>query len=161
VIGGVIGVALFGIAVFLLLRRRRNGYRTGGEPVDLLEGRGGEHIDDTQMEVPQHYLPEPYYIPLAAGTEMSETTSGLHSLTALDRRVSQLSLTTQTMLSTDETSTVPGRSTVVTSAKSQTGPTMLRAVNVIQHEDAGPSETPRDEGTETVELPPAYTNIRK
>jgi len=39
----------------------------------------------------------------------------------------------------------------------------MRAVNVIQHDDAGPS-TPgiqEEEEQETVELPPAYTNLKK
>lgn len=36
------------------------------------------------------------------------------------------------------------------------GPSQLRPVNIIQHDDAGP-----DEGSETIELPPAYTNIRR
>jgi cell division septation protein DedD len=161
VIGGVVGVALIGMIVFFLLRRRRSGYRSAAEPVDLLEGREGELTDDAHGDVPQHYLPEPYHIPPTAVTEMSETVSGLSPLTARDGRMSQLSLTTQTRLSSDETSTAPGRSTVTSSAKSPAGPPNLRAVNIIQHEDAGPSEAPRNEGAETIELPPAYTNIRK
>ena len=37
----------------------------------------------------------------------------------------------------------------------------LRPVNIIQHDDAGPSEEPTSAGEpETIELPPAYTNIR-
>lgn len=38
----------------------------------------------------------------------------------------------------------------------QLGPSMLRAVNVVQHEDAGPSTGE----LQTVELPPAYNHIR-
>jgi hypothetical protein len=144
--------------VFLLLRRRRHHKRTAGEPVDLLEGRDGERHEDAG--VPEQYLPEPYHIPPSTSNEMSETASA-HHLTARDRRVSGLSLTTQTRLSSEETSTVPGRSTAPTSAKSPAGPPQLRAVNIIQHEDAGPSETQKEEEQETVELPPAYTNLRK
>ena len=40
-------------------------------------------------------------------------------------------------------------------------PSPLRPVNVIQHEDAGPSLPADTAEPETVELPPAYTNIRK
>jgi hypothetical protein len=40
-------------------------------------------------------------------------------------------------------------------------PPSLRPVNVIQHEDAGPSLPADNQEAETVELPPAYTNIRK
>lgn len=35
----------------------------------------------------------------------------------------------------------------------------MRPVNIIQHDDAG--DAPEDEGHETIELPPAYNNIRK
>lgn len=35
-------------------------------------------------------------------------------------------------------------------------PPQLRPVNIIEHDDAGP-----DQGIETVELPPAYTKIRR
>ena len=42
------------------------------------------------------------------------------------------------------------------SRKSPLGFQQLRPVNIIQHDDAGP-----DEGAETIELPPAYTNIRR
>jgi len=38
-------------------------------------------------------------------------------------------------------------------------PPQLRPVNFIQHDDAGPNEGSADE-PETIELPPAYTNIR-
>jgi hypothetical protein len=39
----------------------------------------------------------------------------------------------------------------------------MRPVNIIQHDDAGPSEGgPKEEDEpETIELPPAYTNIKK
>jgi len=159
VIGGVAGVAILGVVVFLLLRRRKHKRRAAGEPVDLLEGREGERVGDAT--VPQQYLPEPYHIPPSTSNEMSETASA-HHLTARDRRVSGLSMTTQTRPSTEETSAVPGGSTTRTSNKSAAGPPQLRAMNIIQHEDAGPSEGPKEEEqeAETVELPPAYTNIR-
>jgi hypothetical protein len=37
----------------------------------------------------------------------------------------------------------------------------LRPVNIIQHDDAGDAAEGEGEGEETIELPPAYTNIRK
>jgi hypothetical protein len=40
-------------------------------------------------------------------------------------------------------------------------PPQLRPVNIFQHDDAGPSEEPIGQGeSETIELPPAYTNLR-
>jgi hypothetical protein len=38
----------------------------------------------------------------------------------------------------------------------------LRPVNIVQHEDAGPTPKESNENeAETVELPPAYTNLRQ
>ena len=39
-------------------------------------------------------------------------------------------------------------------------PPSFRAVNIIQHDDAGPGEPSPQEEPETIELPPAYTNIK-
>jgi hypothetical protein len=51
--------------------------------------------------------------------------------------------------------------TTTTTRKSAAIP-QLRPVNIIQHDDAGPSEDLSGEaGSETIELPPAYTNIRQ
>ncbi|EIW78366.1 hypothetical protein CONPUDRAFT_167389 [Coniophora puteana RWD-64-598 SS2] len=62
----------------------------------------------------------------------------------------------------------PSGSTVVSSSrKSAAGMRQLRPVNIIQHDDAGvvPAEEDEhgegEEEPETVELPPAYTNIRR
>lgn len=38
-------------------------------------------------------------------------------------------------------------------------PPSFRPVNIVQHEDAGPSEAGGGD-LETIELPPAYTNLR-
>lgn len=52
--------------------------------------------------------------------------------------------------------------TVQSSRKSASGLRPMRLVNIVQHDDAGPSESaPRDEEPETIELPPAYTNLKK
>jgi hypothetical protein len=46
--------------------------------------------------------------------------------------------------------------------KSAAGPSALRPVNIVQHDDAGPpEEAAHGEEPETIELPPAYTNIKK
>jgi hypothetical protein len=46
--------------------------------------------------------------------------------------------------------------------KSAAGPSMLRPINIVQHDDAGPpEEAAHGEESETIELPPAYTNIKK
>jgi hypothetical protein len=48
-----------------------------------------------------------------------------------------------------------------TATRKSAAPPQLRPVNIIQHDDAGPSEGPIGQGEpETIELPPAYTNLR-
>jgi hypothetical protein len=54
----------------------------------------------------------------------------------------------------------PASATTATTRKTAPMP-QLRPVNIIQHDDAGPSEGPASPGEpETIELPPAYTHIR-
>ena len=51
--------------------------------------------------------------------------------------------------------------TTTTTRKSAAIP-QLRPVNIIQHDDAGPSEDLSGQAEpETIELPPAYTHIRQ
>ena len=52
-----------------------------------------------------------------------------------------------------------GASTSASTSRKSPAPPPLRPVNIIQHDDAG--AVPEDGAAETVELPPAYTNIRR
>jgi len=54
-----------------------------------------------------------------------------------------------------------GTSTIPSSSRKSHMPRQLRPVNVIQHDDAGAADEVPDGEPETVELPPAYTNIQK
>jgi hypothetical protein len=49
-----------------------------------------------------------------------------------------------------------------TSTPKSAVPPQLRPINIIQHDDAGPSEDPASRvEPRTIELPPAYSNIRQ
>ena len=81
-----------------------------------------------------------------------------------DRRMSAYSLSTATDADflmrpgTPQTATTSAAGT----SFSRKGPApVLRPVNIIQHEDAGTPIEPDETEAETVELPPAYTHIRR
>jgi hypothetical protein len=148
VIGGLLVVALLGILAWFLLRRRRRGTKIKEAPVDLLD-------TDTRQVQPaegRQYIPEPFHIPDSerAGSETSGPGSYL-GIGAPNRRESAYS---EGRVSS-EGSSAPQSSAPTKNAAALSG---LRPVNIIQHEDAGPSAT--SPPAETVELPPAYTNIR-
>lgn len=144
------GTAVFLLAVgmlaFFWLRRRPYSAISKERPVNILQddedGNGSHH------DLPQYYAPEPFLVPDPTNTGTSEAAS------TLERPLS--------MATTD-----PGRpQTPVTSTSTTTRksavPPQLRPVNIIQHDDAGPSEFSTGQGEpETIELPPAYTNIRQ
>lgn len=129
--------------------------------MDLLHGDGEDGAQTT--ELPQFYQPEPFMVP-------DPTSAGSHSghgddnyQDSSDRRQStQTSTTGELLRSGTPDPNMLGVGAASTSGsnntrKSPLGPTQLRPVNIIQHDDAGPEE---QEG-ETIELPPAYTNIKK
>jgi hypothetical protein len=99
--------------------------------------------------LPQFYQPEPFVVP-------DPTTESSHGYTSDgERRPSMQSSTDLLRSGTPDLHGVMSASGG-SSRKTPFGPPQLRPVNIIQHDDAGP-----DEGAETIELPPAYTNIRR
>ncbi|KAI0029127.1 hypothetical protein K488DRAFT_14057, partial [Vararia minispora EC-137] len=144
VVGGVGGlIAAIFLAWFLLFRKRRRTAAYNKErPVNILQddeddagGRGGG-------ELPQYYEPEPFLAPEpAAATDHESVLSDGQS--AAGRRPG-----------------TPAGLTDITTSSRKTAMPRLRPVNIVQHEDAGPSAAPGEDEPETVELPPAYTHIR-
>jgi hypothetical protein len=60
-----------------------------------------------------------------------------------------------------QTPTTPSTTTTTTTATTRKSASS-RPVNIIEHDDAGPSEDLSDQvEPETIELPPAYSNIRQ
>lgn len=144
------------VALLLLLlffRRRRRVHKQQKEkPVDLLLADEGDEGNRHQRnELPQYYEPEPFVVPdpTIASSE-SQRPGGSEG-----RRLSSRSGTPDLLSNSGGPSS--------TTTRKGGAPRPLRPVNIIQHDDAGPSEGPKEEEgePETIELPPAYTNIRR
>lgn len=139
------GVAVFLFAAamvgFFVLRRRPYSSLSKQRPVNVLQ----DDDDDSNHDLPHYYTPEPFLVPdpTIIGTSEAASTQGR-----------PLSMTTADIRPQTPTSTT-------TTTRKTAAPPQLRPVNIIQHDDAGPSEYPAGHGEpETIELPPAYTNIR-
>lgn len=159
IVGGVIGGVVAIIAILLVclffIRRRRLHTKEKINPVDLLQA-DGEDGAPGRGELPQFYQPEPFLVP-----DPSVTSQGRESY---DHRQSmQTSTTTELLRSGTPDPHGLGVGSVSGSnqtRKSRLGPAQLRPVNIIQHDDAGDVDE-GDHAQDTIELPPAYTNIRK
>jgi len=161
VVGGIAGASLLVLALLFIRRQRVRKQAEKERPVDLLQD---QDRDSDEAHPPQYYQPEPFMMPdptVASTAGAPSTAGGLRP--SVDRRASRISGTTA------EGSSAAGGLRAPTpdaSASGSTGtrkspaPPSLRPVNIIQHDDAGPPEPPADE-PETIELPPAYTNIRR
>ena len=91
-------------------------------------------------ELPHYYRPEPFLYPSPDSTQ-----EHLLSPSMMDAGHLQTPITAATV-----------------AARKSALPPQLRPVNIIQHDDAGPSEDLASHvESETIELPPAYSNIRK
>ncbi|KAJ7485360.1 hypothetical protein FB451DRAFT_1337599 [Mycena latifolia] len=164
--GGTIGgvallLALFLVGLFFMRRRRL--HKTGKERPDLLTTDEGDEGGATRNELPQYYQPEPFTVP-----DPTAGRSSVGGLTADDRRTSGLTdadgRPISGIMSSESRSATPDPSTSMSTSTRKSAPMrQMRPVNIIQHADAGPSvaNLPAEEEPETVELPPAYTNIRK
>lgn len=131
----VAGAVLSGILVGYVRRRRPYAKE---RPVIVFQD--DEDEDEQNHNLPQHYVPEPFVFPLPAIGGMYEATSsrdGLVSMTMADIQRLQ-------------------------TPRKSAPPPQLRSVNIIQHDDAGPGEGLSGHSQSvTIELPPAYTNLRQ
>ena len=144
VIGGVCGfLAALALVGLYMWRRRRAHPKV--LPVDLLQGPSEEGGGE---QLPRYYEPEPFVLPEPSATSapsehpMSERRSSAGFLGAAAR---------------------PGTPSAASTGRTgkSAAPPSLRPVNVVQHEDAGPPpEDEQEQEPETVELPPAYTNLK-
>ncbi|RDB27856.1 hypothetical protein Hypma_002304 [Hypsizygus marmoreus] len=165
IVGGVIGGVVFLVALFLILfflrRRQQDKKKQKERPMDLID-EGDDAPDAPRSgsranELPEYYHPEPFMVPDPTVTSTDGDT--------LDGRPTSGYTSTSRSGTPDLLGSVYGYGGgAPSSASGRKGPLrQMRPVNVIQHDDAGPSEPPppADEEVETVELPPAYTNIKK
>ncbi|KAH9039230.1 hypothetical protein EDB84DRAFT_1675349 [Lactarius hengduanensis] len=140
--GGIAGglVVIVAIALIAFFYPRRRGYSAVGRPVNVLHDDEDGHRP--HRDVPHYYTPEPYIVPDPTIGRTFEAAS------TPDRPI------------TMTTANIP-RPAPMTTTRKNAPPTQRRTVNIIQHDDAGPSEIPMNVGEpETIELPPAYANIR-
>ncbi|PIL23514.1 hypothetical protein GSI_14826 [Ganoderma sinense ZZ0214-1] len=170
VIGGVVGLIAIGLVVLFFFRRRRHHQNSGTKerPVDLLhDGDVGEegHVGDSRL--PAYYQPEPFTLPaptIASSSHHDAPTSELDSFSQRDRRQSYLSTSTSEQGGSGYVGGMlrlaPSSAPSTSVSRKSPVPPSFRAVNIIQHDDAGPGEPSPEEEPETIELPPAYTNIK-
>jgi hypothetical protein len=145
------------LVAFFLLRRRPYSSISKERPVNVLqddEDGNGSHPD-----LPQYYTPDPFLAldPTIGGTSEAASTHGRPFSMSTHERPLSMSTTDigrpQTPITT---------ATTTTTTRKSAAPPQLRSVNIFQHDDAGPSEdSTGDSEPETIELPPAYTNIRQ
>ena len=145
-VGGAILLVAAGLLAFWFVRRRPYS-ALSQRPVNVLQddedGNGEDH------DLPQYYAPEPFLMP-------DPTIGGTSEAASTHNR--PLSMSTVTA---DGQRPQTPMTTTTTTRKSAAFPP-LRPVNIIQHDDAGPSEDSSGQAeSETIELPPAYTNIRQ
>lgn len=161
VIGGIAGGALLVLALLWILLRRRKTHKAQKErPVDLLhdpspsseDARGDPHA-------PQYYRPAPFILPEPTVVSSAGAHEGGPLSPSMGRRQTLMSHSSSDGGLAGLRPGTPDASGSSGSAKSRAQPSM-RPVNIIQHDDAGPPQLPAIE-PETIELPPAYTNIQR
>ncbi|GLB42253.1 hypothetical protein LshimejAT787_1102680 [Lyophyllum shimeji] len=166
IVGGVVGgiVALIALGLLLLFFRRRSRVhqKQKERPVDLLnvdegdESPPGAAQGNNRNELPEYYQPEPFTVP---DPTVASTYDGEFGTSSEGRPLSGYTSTSRSG-TPDLLSAYGGGST--TTGNGRKGPMrQMRPVNIIQHDDAGPSVPANAEEVETVELPPAYTNIKQ
>ena len=161
VVGGVGGFILIVLAAWFFLRSRRSTKAKKEGPLDLLQDQEGENDHDAGL--PQYYRPEPFIVPdptvSSSNPDAPETTMASGYRPSMDHRLSQYSATTGEGGVPATRSGTPDQSS--TYMRKSPAPPSFRPVNIIQHDDAGPSEDVSQAEPETIELPPAYTNIKR
>ncbi|KAF8883192.1 hypothetical protein CPB84DRAFT_1750740 [Gymnopilus junonius] len=164
VIGGIAGLIILLVLIWFL-RRKRTHTRIIKERADLLnddDDEGGNSPTYTRRnELPQYYQPEPFMVP-------DPTVEGSTTGTTTDDPESRRPLSGTTSTSFYTRATTPDQASGSASGYGgysgrKPAPRPMRAVNIIQHDDAGPSEPPKEgeEEPETIELPPAYTAVSR
>ncbi|KAI0739049.1 hypothetical protein C8Q80DRAFT_226122 [Daedaleopsis nitida] len=172
IVGGIIGGVVAAIAIALVILfavRRKRFHKTQKErPVDLLQDGDGDGAPG-DGRLPEYYQPEPFVLPdptaassTHGGSAYGAPAAGLGSRRpSADHRQSYFS--TSTSDNGGGFGRVGGSSVPSTNTRKSPAPPSFRPVNIIQHDDAGPPEQPPspEEEPETIELPPAYTNIKR
>ncbi|KAG8216791.1 hypothetical protein J3R82DRAFT_7038 [Butyriboletus roseoflavus] len=180
VIGGLAAIVMLGLVAFYVIRRKIVPKSQKEQPVNLLHGDPDDNEPPSNYQPPPYLQPEPYLV-----TEPTISSFSQHEDSAR-RSIAGSALLSESLASSphgtmarpqsgvtsfsDPRSLTPdlelgvlaqGSSTGLTNSRKSGMTRQLRAVNIIQHEDAGPSSAQEGTELETIEIPPAYTNIRK
>jgi hypothetical protein len=143
----VAGAAILISAVLVTLwyvRRRPYTALSKERPVNVLQD---DEDGEGEGDLPHYYAPEPFLVPDPSIGGTSEAAS------THDRPLSMSTFTADGQR--------PQTPTTTTTTRKSAGFPQLRPVNIVQHDDAGPSTDLLGQSEhETIELPPAYTNIR-
>ncbi|KAF8609173.1 hypothetical protein BDV93DRAFT_134678 [Ceratobasidium sp. AG-I] len=173
VVGGVAALIMFLLVLLFFHRRRKHHRNSGTRPmkpdlIDPSEEQPAAPRED-RGELPRFYEPEPFILPDAFSNPDTSSRHSLHS--THEGQPLRTSMTTasgaplthgraQSRLSVTTMSDVGGAAPASsTGRKSGMAPSAFRAVNFIQHDDGGEAD-PSGQEPETVELPPAYTDVR-
>ncbi|KAJ7108474.1 hypothetical protein C8R44DRAFT_636338 [Mycena epipterygia] len=161
VVGGVVAIlAVLLVGLFFIRRRRLHRHEKVRPDLLTADEDVGDGGAATRNELPQFYQPEPFMV-----TDPTTGRSSLGGLTSDGRRTSATDTEGRPFsgLGSESRSGTPDPSSMSSSTRKSQPMRQMRPVNIIQHADAGPSTAalPGEEEPETVELPPAYTNIRK
>lgn len=170
VIGGLAALVIFALAGFYYIRRRTAATVTKERPMDLLQGDPEDDNDPAPAELGNYYHPEPFLA--TEPTEASSTyaredvragtvMSGSRYATSDRRQSGVTSFSDLRSATPDYEMGMTGGTTNPSSSRKSPMPRQLRPVNIIQHDDAGVADEHPEGEPDTVELPPAYTNIRK
>jgi hypothetical protein len=149
-----VGAAILGLVAFWFFRRRSHSAFPQQRPVNVLQDdEDGNEAQEYHHGLPQYYVPEPYFAPDSTTRATSEAAS------THDRPLSMPFVTEDVRRAQGSQS--PTTSTTTTTTRKSAAFSQSRPVNIIEHDDAGPSDLSGQVEPETIELPPAYSNIRQ
>lgn len=182
-VGAIVGGIIGGIGLFVIVllgiwywKRKQKQQRRTKERPDLLnvdddddDGEASRRRPARPNELPQYYQPEPFMAP--------DPTRTSHEGTVLSderRPLSGGTFNTESFYTRATTPDQLGHSgshagDLMSGGTSSNGgrrkggaPRPMKPVNIIQHDDAGPSANgPGQDEPDTIELPPAYTALNK
>jgi hypothetical protein len=150
--GGVLGAAILLVSALAFWFIRRRSYSAVARPVNVLQVQDDEDQNEEPEDygLPQYYVLEPYPV-------SDQTTTGTSPASSNGRPRSMSTVTAD--VKRPQTPTTPTKKTRKSAALPQLPP-----VNIIQHDDAGPSEGLSGQvepASEMIELPPAYSKIHQ
>ncbi|KAG6865630.1 hypothetical protein C0991_000799 [Blastosporella zonata] len=162
VVGGVVALVAIGLIFLFFVRRSRDNQSKEKKIVDLLNADEGDESPAgagtrQRNELPEYYQPQPFTVPDPTTASTYDEEDGMISE---GRPLS--GYTTTSRSGTPDILSAYGGGSTTTGGGRKGQMRSMRPVNIIQHDDAGPSGPPKpaEDELETVELPPAYTNIR-